>query len=142
MKTRLLGLFSSFFLLASISFSQNQSSDFGVWKIMNEKSGVEIYAKHELCLVEYAPNEYHIMNLKITNTTSENREVSFYIKNYYEEGENGSLENIAKLTLMPNQTVEGNCSGSEPFLSQMIANPKLENGWKYIKSEIIIESIK
>ncbi len=143
MKTSILNFFTAFFLLTSFSFSQNQHTEFGVWKLMQQQDGIEIYGKHALCLIEYAPNDYHFLSVKIINTNSDKKEVSFYIKSFYKEGESGHRdENLTVVTLAPNEILEGDCMDKDATLTRMIANPKFENSWHYIKSEIIFESIK
>lgn len=143
MKTNIFNFFTALFLLTSFSFSQNQTTEFGVWKLMKQKDGIEIYGKHDLCLIEYASNDYHFFSVKVINTTSNEKQVSFYIKNFYVEGESGHRdENLSVVTLAPNEIIEGNCMDEDATLTRMIVNPKFENSWHYIKSEIIFESIK
>ena len=82
MKTRILSILTSFFLIFSFSYAQSQNMEFGIGKLMNKQDGIEVYAKHYLCLIEPAPNDYHFISVKIVNTNSIEKEVSFYIKNF------------------------------------------------------------
>lgn len=143
MKTRIFNILTAFFLISSFTFAQSQNTEFGVWKLMNTKDGIEVYGKHDLCLIEYAPNDYHFLSVKFVNTNSTQKEVSFYIKNIYEEGASGhSDENLNTIVMQANETIEGSCMDAEATLTRMIVNPQFAKSWKYIKSEIIFESIK
>ena len=143
MKIRILNLFTAFILMISYSFAQNQNTEFGVWKLMSKKDGIEVYGKHDLCLIEHAPNDYHFLSIKIVNTNPVAKEVSLYIKNFYKEGISGhNDENLTMVSLQPNETMEGSCSDADATLTRMIANPQFADSWHYVKSEIIFESIK
>ncbi len=143
MKTQTLNLLTAFILMFSYSFSQTQNTEFGNWKLMNKKDGIEVYGKHELCKVDYAPNDYHFLSIKIVNTNTIEKEVSLYIKNVYQEGESGHKdENLTTVNLKANETKEGTCFDQDATLTRMIVNPGFKDSWSYIKSEIIFESIK
>ena len=142
MKKRILNLISVFLLVTS--FSHAQKAEFDVWKLMSKKDGIEIYGMHQLCLIDQAPNDYHFLQLKIINTSQLAKEVSFYVKQMYQEGETGqNKESLIQINLAPHQSFEGSCSNEETaYLTRFIVNPKFKNSWNYIQSEIIFESIK
>ena len=143
MTRHIFNICSAFILIASFSFAQSQNTEFGVWKLMNQKNGIEIYGKHDLCLIEPAPNDYHFLSVKVVNTNTTEKEISFYIKNFYQEGESGHRdENLTMITLEANETIEGSCMDENATLTRMIVNPQFVDSWHYIKSEIIFESIK
>jgi hypothetical protein len=143
MKIRIINLLSALFLIVSYSFAQSQNTEFGVWKLMNKKDGIEVYGKHDLCRAEPAPNDYHFLSIKIVNTNPIDKEVSLYIKNIYKEGANGDRdESLTMVNLKANETLEGTCYDENATLTRMIANPAFKGGWNYVKSEIIFESIK
>ncbi len=142
MKKSIISLFSAFILLITFSFAQSQNTQYGVWELMIKKDGIEIYGKHDLCLIDHAPNDYHFFSVKLVNTNSVDKEVAFYIKNYYQEGESGHKdENMSMVTLKPGEVLEGTCFDEDATLTRMISNPQFKGGWKYIKTEIIFESI-
>lgn len=140
MKKYFFNLFSAFLLFSSFSFAQNVPVEFDVWKLMSKKDGIEFYGKYELCRLEYAPNDYHYLNVKVVNTTLTEKQISFYIQISYQEGEIGNTEeNIVSLTLKANETIEGNCAKRDANLTRMIVNPAFKDSWHFLKSEIIFK---
>jgi hypothetical protein len=109
------------------------------WQITENKEGVIFSTRRGNCEIFQGKKPLYYSFLRIENTGSEPKKLSFNYGLAFEEGCSGcddDSESHVEITIGPNETLEGNCLFSNHLLTRLIVNPNLAGGWKF-KSEML-----
>ena len=115
------------------------------WKLMHEESGVQFLVKTQSC--SYTGNKLPFVYtlLKIENTTSELKHVTYNYVHYFDEGCDGcdaNGERTFSFEIAPNSSIEGECNSAFTGLSGYVDNPNFEGGWHFESVQLLYLTIE
>ena len=128
-------------LFSSASFmAQSLGNLTNEWQLMQEKDGVQVFAKVEPCkMSEQTPKPFDIAFLKIVNNTNQDIAVAYNFVIEFAEGCNGCDgrdESRFNQKIPANTTIAEDCSFKQNGMSHIIRNRNFDGGWNFEKVSI------
>ena len=128
-------------LFSSASFmAQNLGNLSNEWQLLQEKEGIQIFAKVEPCMMsEQTPKPFDIAFLKIVNNTNQEVEIAYNFVIEYTEGCNGcdgGDESFFTQKIPANGTLVEDCNFKQNGMAHSIRNQNFDGGWNFEKVAI------
>lgn len=137
---RILVFFCALFIgLAANAQSLSKDEINSDWTLVMSQDGIEFYAKTQECDLAPGKLPFEYAMLKVVNTTSENKYVTYNIAMHFEEGCSGceeSSETNYVVQLDANSSVEGDCNFEVRGLAGLMNNPNNPLNWHFTSISI------
>lgn len=122
-------LLSAFSILSLLSFAQIEVSMDEMrsdWKLIKQENGVEVYVSVMECTMGNVKEPFLYGSVKVVNTTSEVKNISFTYELFYTDGCSGcgATDEYSKyIRVNGNSTSEGDCEFTKPESTILLVNP-------------------